>query len=611
MKRYLVVTAFMFLALLAMPASAAPVWGDVFQLRQPDGSLVSVRIWGDEYYQVVESLDGYTLVRDPQTGVICYAALSNDARSLVSTGVVIDSPGKAALRLKPHLRISPDAARAEAFAARARALARMPKAKAGSSSGPPDQGNVQGICLLVEFPDELHTIPPADVDALCNQPGYTANGNNGSVRDYYYDVSNGALTYTNFVPGAYYMALHDKAYYDNPAEDNGPKAIELITEALNALDAQGFDFSAYDSNGDGIVDGVNCFYVGNTQSGWARGLWPHSGFMAAQFDGVTILNYQITYMGNTLYIGTFCHENGHMICWWPDLYDYDYDSAGVGRWCIMASGSYSKNPVEPCAYLKGLAGWTTTNVLGVLPQAGLVAEAGSNVVYKYPNPSSTNEYYLVENRQKSGRDANIPASGLALWHVDTLGNNSFNEMTPDHHFQASLVQADGRFDLEHDANSGDATDVWSAPTYVVCGPSTDPNTQWWSGAPSYLRVSNISAAGTSMTFDYRGAGSAAVDSDGDGMSDWDETRDLDPLTPGVQNPFDPLDIDVSGDNGQNTPDGTPDGENDYDGDGLSNAEELANGSNPLDPHSGLPALSTLGLAILGIAMGCSMVWARR
>jgi len=45
----------------ARPTSAAPVFGKIFDLRQTDGSTVPTRMWGDE---VVESLDGVTLVRD-------------------------------------------------------------------------------------------------------------------------------------------------------------------------------------------------------------------------------------------------------------------------------------------------------------------------------------------------------------------------------------------------------------------------------------------------------------------------------------------------------------------------------------------------------------------
>ena len=44
------------------------VRGELFTIKQPDGESVQVRIWGDEYYRVVESLDGYTLTPDPKTG---------------------------------------------------------------------------------------------------------------------------------------------------------------------------------------------------------------------------------------------------------------------------------------------------------------------------------------------------------------------------------------------------------------------------------------------------------------------------------------------------------------------------------------------------------------
>ena len=75
------------------------------------------------------------------------------------------------------------------------------------------------------------------------------------------------------------------------------------------------------------------------------------------------------------------------------------------------------------------------------------------------------------------------------------------------------------------------------------------------------------------------------DADGDGLSYEDETADLDPDTPGTQNPFDPNDGDSTGDNGSVGPDGIPDGMNDWDGDGMTNAEEFQWGYDPLDPLS--------------------------
>ena len=73
-----------------------------------------------------------------------------------------------------------------------------------------------------------------------------------------------------------------------------------------------------------------------------------------------------------------------------------------------------------------------------------------------------------------------------------------------------------------------------------------------------------------------------LDRDGDGLRDFDELRDFAPEISGHQNPFQGNSADSTGDNGVVVPDGVPDGENDFDGDGTSNAAELAAGTNPAD-----------------------------
>jgi hypothetical protein len=72
-----------------MSVQAAPHWGDAFDLKQPDGSVVAVKVWGDEYYQRVESIDGYSLIRN-EYGWICYADLSADGDEFVATDIVYD-----------------------------------------------------------------------------------------------------------------------------------------------------------------------------------------------------------------------------------------------------------------------------------------------------------------------------------------------------------------------------------------------------------------------------------------------------------------------------------------------------------------------------------------
>lgn len=490
------------LAAAALPAGGAPRWGEVVEIREPDGTIVEVRVWGDEFYSVGETLDGYTVVRDPETGILSYAGLSDDGRTLVSTGVAAGGPPPA--RLAKHVRIDRDAAREQALAVREEFERRAfegPYAPRLRVDRGPTTGPVQGITLLIDFSDDPGTIPTGNVDDYCNLPGYTGYGNNGSVRDYFYDVSDELLEYTNYVPTAYHRASRTKAYYTDPNVPYGQRARELINEALTAMDDAGFDFSQYDADSDGVIDALNCFYAGGIWNAWAEGLWPHAGWMSFCADGVCTQRYQITNMGGALSLATFCHENGHMLMGWPDLYDYDGDSSGVGTYCLMCSTGSSTNPIEPCAYMKLDAGWADLTVLTETTPANPVS-ADSNVIYKFDHPSLSNEYYLIENRQQSGRDAGLPDRGLAIWHVDEHGNNSNQQQTPESHYLVTLVQADGRWDLENGRNYGDATDLYGAPQYTDCTPNTHPNTDWWDGSASGHAFSDISTNGTVMTFDY-------------------------------------------------------------------------------------------------------------
>jgi hypothetical protein len=49
------------------------------------------------------------------------------------------------------------------------------------------------------------------VDDFCNKPGYTGFGNNGSVYDYFLEISGGRLRYKNLVT-PYYTAQHPRSY---------------------------------------------------------------------------------------------------------------------------------------------------------------------------------------------------------------------------------------------------------------------------------------------------------------------------------------------------------------------------------------------------------------
>ncbi len=520
----------MLLSVLPPSASADPVFGEIWQLRQPDGSLVDVKIWGDEYYQVVESLDGYTLVRDPASQVICYARLSGDGDTLESTGVQLDSRDPASLGLAQHVRISDAATQAAVALARSRPLSVPSPDKGAAAYSPAITGSVEGICLLVDFSDQIATIAVADVDDYCNLVGYTGFSNNGSVRDYFGDVSDGDLDYTNDVATSYYRASHTFAWYDDPNEPWLDRGLELLFDVLDQMEADGVDFSQYDSNGDGYIDAINFFYAGSTSAGWAKGMWPGSGWITDEWsaDGVSTLKFQFTGMGTGLTIGTFCHENGHMLGFWPDLYDYDKgvdDSAGIGKFCLMCSKASATNPVEPCAYLKFIAGWGDVTTYATQQFDIPAPTSSSNRMYKFDNPGVPNEYWLVENRQQTARDTHIPDDGLAIWHIDTNGDNSDNEMTPANHYLVTLMQADGLWDLENNVNGGDADDLWADPDYTALRPSTSPDTGWWDGSPSDMHFFDISASGPAMTFSFSPFNTPPVAGCEDVLVDADENCD--------------------------------------------------------------------------------------
>jgi len=483
---------------LASPAAAAPVFGESVTLVQPDGTAIAARVWGDEYHQRIEDLAGYTLVRDPATGWIHYARLAGE--ELVPAGARAGEPVPA--DLLPGVRLPGEVVASRVAAARkAAGVVPPPPGAKIDYPLPASTGEVRAIALLVDFSDQPGTIEPAEIDRFLNEVGYAGGGNNGSVRDYYRDVSGGRLDLTHEVPTFYYRAAHPKEWYESPNESPGWRARQLVTEALQDLERRGFDFSRYDANGDGYVDLVSCFYAGTPTWSWGVGLWPQAGEAGFQADGVTARLWHVAPLGASLALGIPCHEIGHALLQWADLYDTGGDSYGVGLYCVMANPTNNLDPLRPCGPLRYRAGWTQNVLLdGVMLDQQAIAN--DDRVFIRPHPTIDNELYVVENRVRRGRDAMLPDEGLAIYHVDWLGDNNRQARRPDIHYMVTLVQADGRWDLENDANWGDDTDLFGAPDHTSFSPQTDPPARWWRVPVADIYIEDISAPGDTMTFDF-------------------------------------------------------------------------------------------------------------
>ena len=495
--------------------------GQTFHFTQPDGSTLAVRGWGDQHEAVFETLDGYTVTQNPDTGFYEIAQRSEDGHRLqpVPGGAARADGGRAVV--SPGLRAAPQAVRARARAAASvlgprrcderrlerreqRRAMRSAAAAGGIMRAPPQRttvGDYVGLCLLIDFSDSPRTISREEVDRFCNQAGYNGFGNRGSVHDYFLDQSIGRCRYTNIV-APYYRARFAKTHYTDPNVRYGQRAQELIQEALAFHRAQGLDFSRLTADGQSFVYAMNVYFAGPNVNNWGQGLWPHASALNRPVNlvpGRVARDYQFTSMGAELELGTFCHENGHMLCDYPDLYDYGNQSGGVGYFCLMCAGNHAdpKNPVGISAYLKRLSGWA--GMVQALEHGKTVTlEAGGNHMAMLAK--NEGEYFLVENRQKSGRDAALPDAGLAIWHADENGSNNEESMTAARHYELSLEQADGLFELERSPQElGDANDLY-AGAGAHFGDDTTPTSRWWDGTSSFLTLDRFSASGAAMTF---------------------------------------------------------------------------------------------------------------
>ncbi|MDO5576073.1 MAG: M6 family metalloprotease domain-containing protein, partial [Fibrobacter sp.] len=462
-----------------------------------------VLIWGDEFHQNVESPDGYSLVRDDE-GWICYAVLSSDGSEYVSNGVHYTGE-KRGQSLKKHLRINKESVRKKER--RNKEILGYENLISPSSSGhprfspaPSENGqpatpkSVVGLTILIDFPDQKTSFTQADIEAFCNLPGYAEFGNNGSIYDYFNDVSNGLMQYTNVVT-PFITADKDKSYYDS-GEGYG-HVQELITCILNKLKNNGFDLSSVTTKNNEVV-ALNIFYAGTASAGWANGLWAHSGtyYGMVNINGIRFYRYQMSDLGRKLQMGTFVHENGHMLMGWPDLYSYEEHSNGVGMYCVMNSINPYTNPQQPNPYFRSLAGWIdVTDITGKRRGTVYSHTANSHSAYTYVRDSK--EFYIIEARRRIGRSSGLPGDGLAIWHVHNGGLNT----DPSKGFPLlALVQADGRNHLENRINSGDGNDLFRSNFNDRFNSTTNPAARYHDGTESGIDIADISAVGTEMNF---------------------------------------------------------------------------------------------------------------
>lgn len=483
------------------------ITGEILTFSQEKGPDVELRVFGDEFYSRYENLDGYTVVYNTDLGRFCYAYLFKG--EFVSSGVDLNhAPPEKIWR---HFKESEQVRNAKFKTKYAKMIPPAPPDQPidnlrtfGPNKGLLEgrrltEGDIKGLTILIQFKDVISTVTREDVDNMLNGENYTENGNFCSAREYFRLMSGGKLNYTNVVVGPVTLSKN-RSYYINHL---------LVEEALDLAIDSGVNLKEFDSNNVGIVDAINLLYAGQTE--YRGELWPHNYYLELRRGCMKTWFYMLSSIGRRkedLSIGTFCHENGHMLCRWPDIYDYgtrDGDSeksSGLGDYCLMSAGNHNDNgrtPSPVCAYLRYLVDWCDNEVCLDKPGEYKAEHGNYNtaLIFKSRNP---NEFFLIENRSQLGLDKDIPSSGLAIYHCDILGSNEWQGGTPTNHYQCGLLQADGHLDLETNRNRGNETDLFTETAATAISHSTLPSSNLWDGSESGLIISNISAAGQTITF---------------------------------------------------------------------------------------------------------------
>ena len=375
------------------------------------------------------------------------------------------------------------------------------RVRSAAANRAPLSGTVRIVVVLAEFPDKAMTQSKQHFEDLFFSQGVLANG---SVREYFDNVSNGIIDIQGQVLGPYQLPQNLVTYANGESGigNASPNARTMAKDALEAADPD-VDYSQYDNDGDGYVDAFLVVHAGSgaESTGSANDIWSHKWVLEGgtyNTDGIDLYAYLT--VPEDARIGVCCHELGHLLFGFPDLYDTDQSSEGVGNWCLMGGGSWNGGgdiPANPSAWCKADQGWV--NVINVTSNSTITFQdvKTSHAVHRlWKNGTSGSEYFLVENRQKVGFDADLPGEGLLIWHIDDDISSNADEA----HYKVACEQADGNNNLENGDNRGDDGDPFpGSSNNTTFDANSNPNSKSYGDMETCVSIKSISASGPIMT----------------------------------------------------------------------------------------------------------------
>ncbi|MEN9611364.1 MAG: hypothetical protein RLZZ628_2178 [Bacteroidota bacterium] len=373
-------------------------------------------------------------------------------------------------------------------------------AQRGALNKAPLRGKVRIAVVLVNFSDLAMTQTQAHFQDLFFSLGVIPTG---SVREYYREVSNQLIDIEGEVVGPFTLPETQSYYAHNQSGtgDIAPNARNMALEAARLADPH-LNFGLYDNDGDNYIDAFVVIHAGAGAevSDNPNQIWSHKWVLPEEFSTDSKKIYAYLTVPEDCKIGVCAHEIGHLIFGFPDLYDADYSSEGIGNWCLMAGGSWNNGgstPAHPSAWCKVQQGWIT--VVNPTSNAAVNIQdvkTGHKAYRLWKGGVASDEYFLVENRQKTGFDAYLPESGLLIWHIDDSVEDNTNEA----HYKIALMQADGKRQLELNKNRGDKGDCYPGITNNrTFNSSSTPHSKSYAGLGTCVAITSIGDSGATMS----------------------------------------------------------------------------------------------------------------
>ena len=450
-------TIFVCLMLCSLTTWAAKAVSIPVQVRQDDGSVITVILRGDEHINWYTTLDGVLLVQgvdnnyyigkvEKSGNLIATKQLAHEAltRSQAERNLIAKQDkenffayvNKIAEESENAYNNSP--------------LTRGPIIDSGYDGVPyfPHTGSPKALVILAEFQDTTFTIQDTKkvfTNYLMNEGHFTEtpygqNQNYKGVRGYFKDCSYGQFTPEFDVVGPVKLPKPQAIY----GAGKNDRVDLLIADACSAVDGT-VNFADYDVNGDGLVDLVYVIYAGhsaNVTRNKITDIWPKSGTVniSNTFDGKSIRRFgvsnELTGLENKAKdketingIGLFCHEFSHTLGL-PDIYAYhtdaeNQDDQGMEYWDLMDGGTGVRGGRIPASYLaweREVMGWMKIDELkkdSSIENLKSIDNGGK--AYKIVNPNDSNEYIVLQSIQKGawnqGWTKDNYAKGLLAYRV--------------------------------------------------------------------------------------------------------------------------------------------------------------------------------------------------